>query len=998
MRNHLLTDLLSVLLGMALSVVPSLPCLAGGPAGERSALDDLPSRHITALAEGPDGYLWLGTRDGLYRYSGSGVRAYLHTDDPASLPGNLVTGLVTDSAGTLWVATNRGICALRGDRLTYPTTRDEELITFLMDWDENHLLVSSHFGLSSFDKVAGTFTLLANHSDLRRVRMMVKTGVGRICLVPESRTEVTLLDNRLERVGGAALPAGALVTGLVALPSGLVGVATTRGLMLLTGDTCQPVALPPALATATQGRELAFACTKDGRLAVGVVGSGVVVYDEQTQACTLIGDNDVLEPGAECMAVLTPQDVWFSQGHDIPRQLTIEQANCDILLPQLRRDECIYDLIPEEGNNFFLKTNQRIFHVNPSSRTCRDVTPGDLRGERPDRNLIYDPTNRIMVFTTDFRTLRAYYWEDGRLDRPRVFPVGEFSCIWNDSEGCLYVLQRQELTILTPSGQRIRQYLPEDLGIFVAYHTRTGQTYFIDESYARLYTFDREQGFTLVKKDLGGILKVNQTQRGRVWVSTYTDGLVGLDEEGREWLHLTQADGLPSNTVTLADEDTEGNVWACTQAGVIRIDAHDHGLTYLSNPHSSTNLFYLNSCTALVNNGRVYFGGNNCLTELDPASALPGSHIPIGLDAIWVNNREVSLLRDTIYLAHDDNNVSFHFSALSFNPDAQLNYAYRLEPRDDDYTEAGTAQVAQYTGLWPGTYTFKARVKTPAGDWSEHELMQTFVIYYNWWMTPVLSRIYMTVIVVLLAVGVGFVLRRRRQHQALVRKVMLLETARKGAGPALSGGEEPVPTIGQATLREPEQLVEQGTGREAEQAAPETAGDATGQTIGQVEEQADGQSATPLTDPYAGQETNHDFGQEVSQEASQEAEVQAEQPLDQPTTEEAVPTVELNPRDRRMLEKVYQLMDEQLSNETFNISNLAKDLGMSRSSFYLRIKSLTGQSPQSLLNSYRLDKAMALLQTHEFNVSEVCYRVGFATRSGFSRSFKSKFGIAPSEV
>ena len=86
MRNHLLTDLLSVLLGMVLSVVPCLPCLAGGPAGERSALDDLPSRHITALAEGPDGYLWLGTRDGLYRYSGSGVRAYLHTDDPASLP------------------------------------------------------------------------------------------------------------------------------------------------------------------------------------------------------------------------------------------------------------------------------------------------------------------------------------------------------------------------------------------------------------------------------------------------------------------------------------------------------------------------------------------------------------------------------------------------------------------------------------------------------------------------------------------------------------------------------------------------------------------------------------------------------------------------------------------------------------------------------------------------------------------------------------------------
>ena len=954
---------------MALPVVPCLPCLASGPVGERSALDDLPSRHVTALAEGPDGYLWLGTRGGLYRYSGSGVRAYLHNDDPASLPGNLVTGLVTDAAGTLWVATDRGICAIRNDRLTYPATRDEDLITFLLDWDEGHLLVSSHFGLSSFDKVSGTLTLLANHNDLQRVRMMVKTEAGCICLVPENRTEVTLLDNRLERVGGATLPAGALVTGLVALPSGLVGVATTRGLLLLTGDTCQPTALPPALAAITKGRELAFACVKEGRLALGVVGSGVVIYNEQTQTCSFINDKDVIDPGTECMAILTPQDVWFSQGHDIPRQITIEPADHDIHLPQLRRDERIYDLIPEEGNNFFLKTNQRIFHVNPDNRTCRDVTPSDLRGERPDRNLIYDNANRIMAFTTDFHTIRAYNWEDEKLVRPRVFPVGEFSCMWNDSEGCFYVLQRQELTILAPSGQRIRQYLPEDLGIFVAYHTRIGQTYFIDESYTRLYTFDRERGFTLVKKDMGGILKVNQTQRGRLWVSTYTDGLVGLDEEGHEWLHLTQTNGLPSNAVTLADEDSEGNVWACTQTGVIRIDAHDHGLTYLSNPHPATNLFYLNSCSAVVNNGRVYFGGNNCLTELDPSSALPGSHIPIGLDAIWVNNREVSLLRDTIHLAHDDNNISFNFSALSFNPDAQLNYAYRLEPHDDNYIEAGTAQVAQYTGLWPGTYTFKARVKTPAGDWSEHELVQTLVIHYNWWMTPVLSRIYMTVIVALLAVGVGFVLRRRRQHQALVRKVMLMETARKGTGSTLSNDEGLAPTTRQATPQEPEQMAEQVTEQ------------AFGQAAGQTAEQLDKQPEELLADPSA----------------SQEAEEQTEQPTD-PSAEKAVPTVELNPRDRRMLEKVYQLMDEQLSNETFNISNLAKDLGMSRSSFYLRIKALTGQSPQSLLNSYRLDKAMELLRTHEFNVSEVCYRVGFATRSGFSRSFKSKFGIAPSEV
>ena len=133
---------------------------------------------------------------------------------------------------------------------------------------------------------------------------------------------------------------------------------------------------------------------------------------------------------------------------------------------------------------------------------------------------------------------------------------------------------------------------------------------------------------------------------------------------------------------------------------------------------------------------------------------------------------------------------------------------------------------------------------------------------------------------------------------------------------------------------------------------------------------------------------------------SEELREKNEEELEEDYEEEepATPPAAMTERDRRLLEKIYALMDEQLSNETFNINNLAKDLGMSRSNFYNKVKALTGQSPHSLLNSYRLEKAKELLQSHEYNVNEVCYRVGFASRSGFSRSFKNKFGMAPSEV
>lgn len=93
-----------------------------------------------------------------------------------------------------------------------------------------------------------------------------------------------------------------------------------------------------------------------------------------------------------------------------------------------------------------------------------------------------------------------------------------------------------------------------------------------------------------------------------------------------------------------------------------------------------------------------------------------------------------------------------------------------------------------------------------------------------------------------------------------------------------------------------------------------------------------------------------------------------------------------------------QMRPGELSDEQFNVSAIAGELGMSRSSLFSKIKSLTGSSPQKFVADYRLDRAMEQLRTHEWNVSEVAYKVGFATLNGFSRAFKAKFGVSPSKI
>lgn len=106
----------------------------------------------------------------------------------------------------------------------------------------------------------------------------------------------------------------------------------------------------------------------------------------------------------------------------------------------------------------------------------------------------------------------------------------------------------------------------------------------------------------------------------------------------------------------------------------------------------------------------------------------------------------------------------------------------------------------------------------------------------------------------------------------------------------------------------------------------------------------------------------------------------------------------LNEHDRIFLEDLHRRMDQHLDDEEFSIALLAKEMGMSYSSLYARIKSLTGQTPQNFLITYRMNMAMQLLRTGQYTVSEVCYKVGSSSLANFSRSFKRQFGIPPSEA
>lgn len=115
-----------------------------------------------------------------------------------------------------------------------------------------------------------------------------------------------------------------------------------------------------------------------------------------------------------------------------------------------------------------------------------------------------------------------------------------------------------------------------------------------------------------------------------------------------------------------------------------------------------------------------------------------------------------------------------------------------------------------------------------------------------------------------------------------------------------------------------------------------------------------------------------------------------------PETGSTAPATGLNKMDTEFLERMNALITESINNEEFSIDLLARNLNMSRSSFYRKITAVTGKSPNEYLKNFRLNHAAQLLRDG-YRVTEVSERVGFTSSSYFAKCFREKFGVLPSD-
>jgi AraC-like DNA-binding protein len=102
--------------------------------------------------------------------------------------------------------------------------------------------------------------------------------------------------------------------------------------------------------------------------------------------------------------------------------------------------------------------------------------------------------------------------------------------------------------------------------------------------------------------------------------------------------------------------------------------------------------------------------------------------------------------------------------------------------------------------------------------------------------------------------------------------------------------------------------------------------------------------------------------------------------------------------EEHFIYQLFELTEENIHQENFNVNTLCKLIGQSRPQLYRKITSLTGRSPYQFIKEFRMKRAWQLVKANKGNISEIAFEIGYANHSHFTRTFRENFGYTPSEL
>lgn len=743
---------------------------------------------ISSISQDNQGFLWLGTSAGLFRYDGYRFLAFpIPAENAAPSSPPAVFPVVAAGSGGLWVGTNgRGLAAFSAETNAFiqaPAAGDDlfpalpgEIVLSVQEDAAGHIWVGTRthglFRIDNKTRIASPYPLDSESECIwdiladRSGRIWVGThGDGLFRIDPGAGTTVSFrfLPDDSRSLGGD------IVRSLFEDHSGTIWAGTKNGGL----NRFEPEMggfvrvygggdFPRDLASHTV---TSISEDSQGRIWLGTDGDGLRIWDRERDAYLCcrhdpqnpysLSDNDITSIFKDAGGILWIGTVRGGLNKCTTGRAKFEHYRHNPSNPKSLAEHDVQALWLDDRGGLWVGTKTGLEQVDSKKGAVS-------RYEGSVLALAEDADGRIW-FGTDGEGLVSLDPDSGRLKnfRRNSGTSGNLShnrvtvlCPDRRDPGFLWVGTQRGLNRFETRSGRTLPILPEprDTGTLA----RSVVTALLDDKAgflwigtARdLYRLEKVSGrfeiFSLLTdappQASGPINCLAEGMDGTIWVGTQV-GLVRFDPVSGSRRIFAQKDGLKGEVVCGILEDTDGGLWVSTNRGLSRYDMaagtfHSFGL----HDGLQDRTFALRAA-ARGTDGRMAFGGPNGINVFDPAGIEPDPFIPpVFWTAFYRNNVEIEPPAAPNHSSDFTINykmglITFEFAALSFAAPELNSFAYRLDPRDTAWTSLVPERSVSFFNLHPGSYTLRVKAANPDGLWNEPGIALDFIVIRPFWTT-----------------------------------------------------------------------------------------------------------------------------------------------------------------------------------------------------------------------------------------------------------------------
>jgi signal transduction histidine kinase/ligand-binding sensor domain-containing protein/CheY-like chemotaxis protein/HPt (histidine-containing phosphotransfer) domain-containing protein len=704
--------------------------------------DGLPQSSAQALARTADGYLWVGTQEGLARFDGVRFTVFDSAGDPA-IPNKHISVLFGDHAGRLWIGTRAGLAVLESGQFhTFNAVPalGRAYIRAITEGASARLWVGTETGL--FEIGAGNPRFLDAAAGLRDVRVRAL----------------------LEDHGGS------------------LWVGTVGGLQRFDGKHFETIPLangrPEEPVTALHE-------DADGSLWIGTA-TGALFHREGNRL-SVVAEAGRLGSGVRALMRDHDGNLWIgTRGGGLVRWRDGEFAT---LASNLFANSDLRSLLEDPEGSLWVGS----YGVGLLRLRDGKFTPaGEPEGLHGTLTWTISPRNEGGLWVGSDGGLSKYV--DGKFEQlagPRGFENARVRAVYEDRDNVLWV---------GTDGGGAYRLDTHGMTVYDRHNGLSGTTVTaILEDHQRKIWVGTNEGLDVIEHGtvtsmqslLGAgraVHLIHEDHAGNLWVATEAQGLFVIGPSGTR--HLGTADGLPSDWVIAIHEDERGVIWLGTTDGLAvwrdgklislmrfggplhesilqLLEDDTHRMWFTTNKGlMSASRDMLDALTAggagpleyhsygvadglrsdefdggntsagcRSPDGSLWFPSVRGIVRVDPkhirTNTLPP---PVHIEQMAVDGVPIPLI-GTPEITPGTHQWEIHYTALSLLVPQKTRFRYKLEGFDSDWIDAGSRRTAYYTRLAPGTYTFRVIASNNDGVWNNAGASLRFTLKPHFYQT-----------------------------------------------------------------------------------------------------------------------------------------------------------------------------------------------------------------------------------------------------------------------